>query len=48
MSGNSRLAENLQTFAALAKRVVPDCNNEEQTKTSLINPLSGNPWIRVA
>ena len=38
MTGDSRLEENLEAFSARARRIAPACDNEEQTKVSLINP----------
>ena len=38
MTGDSRLEEKLEAFSARARRIAPACDNEEQTKVSLINP----------
>ena len=38
MANDSALDERLESFATRAKRVEPACDNEEQTKVSLINP----------
>ena len=38
MTGDSRLEEKLDAFSVRAKRIAPACDNEEQTKVSLINP----------
>ncbi|MCY4497253.1 MAG: type I restriction enzyme HsdR N-terminal domain-containing protein [Rhodospirillaceae bacterium] len=38
MNGDSRLEENLEAFSTRARRIAPACDNEEQTKVSLINP----------
>lgn len=38
MTGDSRLEESLEAFATRARRIAPECDNEEQTKVSLINP----------
>ena len=38
MGSDSQLEERLDAFAARAKRIAPLCDNEEQTKVSLINP----------
>lgn len=38
MTGDSQLEEKLEAFSARAKRIAPACDNEEQTKVSLINP----------
>ena len=38
MTGDGRLEEKLEAFATRAKRIAPACDNEEQTKVSLINP----------
>lgn len=38
MASDTQLEERLKAFAARAKRVAPLCDNEEQTKVSLINP----------
>lgn len=38
MASDSNLEERLKAFAARAKRIAPLCDNEEQTKVSLINP----------
>ena len=38
MTDDTKLEEQLEAFAARARRVIPDCDNEEQTKISLINP----------
>ena len=38
MTDDKRLEEKLEAFSARAKRVAPACDNEEQTKISLINP----------
>ena len=38
MTDDKRLEEKLEAFSARARRVAPACDNEEQTKVSLINP----------
>ena len=38
MTEDSRLEEKLEAFSARARRIAPACDNEEQTKVSLINP----------
>ena len=38
MASDTPLEEHLKAFAARAKRYAPMCDNEEQTKVSLINP----------
>lgn len=38
MTDDARFDERLRAFAARAKRVAPACDNETQTRTSLINP----------
>ena len=38
MAGDSRLEEKLEAFSVRAKRIASACDNEEQTKVSLINP----------
>ena len=38
VEGNTKLEDRLQAFSTRAKRIAPACDNEEQTKVSLVNP----------